>query len=297
MILVVGATGMLGGLIAAQLAGRKMAVRAMCRTRPEVTERLERLTSSGITLCPGDLKDYDSVEAACRGAEAVVSTASATISRTPGDSIETVDLQGQLNLVRAARATGVKHFVFISFAPTPLDSALQTAKRTVELELQKSGITYTILQPTFFAEIWLSPFLGFDYTQGTVTAYGSGETKTSWISIQDVAAFAVGSLHNPKAYGRVLQLGGPASLSLLDVVRIFEQQSGRQFTVTRVPLEALMAKREGAKDSLEHSTMSLLIGCAQGQVVDMTEALSVVPLPLRSVEHYAREALSVQTTG
>ena len=68
---------------------------------------------------------------------AVISTASSTISCQPGDSIETVDLQGQLELVKAAKANGINRFIFVSFRRDPLNpSPLSDAKQAVEHSLQ-----------------------------------------------------------------------------------------------------------------------------------------------------------------
>ena len=124
-----------------------------------------------------------------------------------GDTIRTVDHEGQLSLVDAARAAGVAHFVLISFSGMNVEFPLQTAKREVERHLKESGMTYTILQPTFFMEVWLSPALGFDAAQGTAQVYGSGQHKISWISFQDVAEFAIASLDNPAARNAVIKLG------------------------------------------------------------------------------------------
>jgi uncharacterized protein YbjT (DUF2867 family) len=96
---------------------------------------------------------------------------------------------------------------------------LQNAKRKVENALKESGMTYTILQPTFFMEVWLSPHLGFDHPNGKATIYGSGNNKISWISLRDVAAFAVASLDNEAAKNAEIELGGPDALSPLDVVK------------------------------------------------------------------------------
>ena len=40
--------------------------------------------------------------------------------------------------------------------------ALHKAKRAVEEKVRESGIAYTILRPSCFMEVWLSPMLGFD---------------------------------------------------------------------------------------------------------------------------------------
>src|SRR5262245_66239391 len=76
----------------------------------------------------GYLKDRRSLDAACRGVTAVISTASSTLSRQEGDSIESVDRQGQVNLVDAAEAVGVKHFVLISFPNVDIDFPLQIGR-------------------------------------------------------------------------------------------------------------------------------------------------------------------------
>ena len=86
----------------------------------------------GAELVYGDLKDPASIEAACRGATAVFSTATTTVSRQPGDTIESVDRVGQLGLVDAARAASVSHYTFVSVPPVFSDTELGAAKEAVE---------------------------------------------------------------------------------------------------------------------------------------------------------------------
>jgi uncharacterized protein YbjT (DUF2867 family) len=142
MNLIVGATGMLGGEICRLLAEQGSAVRVLVRgsSNPETVERLRGL---GTEVLRGDLKDRASLEKACRGARVVVSTASSTVSRQEGDSIENVDRQGQLNLIEAAEDAGVEHFILISFPNVDIDFPLQTAKRAVEDRLRRGRMTYT----------------------------------------------------------------------------------------------------------------------------------------------------------
>lgn len=124
---------------------------------------------------------------------------------------------------------GVRHFIFVSFPPVSEDFALQRAKRPVEQKLKESGLAYTVLQPTFFTEIWRSPGVGFDFASAQARIYGSGINKISGISYLDVAAFAVASVENPAARNAIIKLGGPEALSPLEVVKIFEELGGRQF--------------------------------------------------------------------
>jgi NADH dehydrogenase len=294
MNLVVGASGMLGTEICRTLAEEGKQVRALVRGSTGPAKR-DKLKSLGANLAYGDLKDPSTLETACLGTSTVISTASSTFSRQAGDTIESVDSQGQLNLVRAARAAKVHHFIFISFPPAPEDFALQRAKRAVERELAESGlVVYTVLQPTFFTEVWLSPGVGFDVANASARIYGSGQNKISWISYLDVARFAAACVNNSAARNRVIKLGGPEALSPLEVVQIFEEVSGRKFTVTHLPEEALPAQRAAAADSLQEAFTALMLYYAHGDVIGMKPAFGIFPgqtSNLTSVRDYAGRVL------
>lgn len=286
MILVVGATGTLGGEICRLLTQRAQPVRALVRHTSN-PDRVARLKSIGAEQVRGDLKDRRSLDAACRGASAVISTASSTVSRQEGDSIESVDREGQLGLIAAAAAAGVKRFILVSFPSIEVDFPLQSAKRAVEERLRRSGMTYTILRPTFLTEVWLSPALGFDAPNATAQIYGGGQNQISWISFQDVAQFAVAALDNAQARNAVMDLGGPEALSPLDVVRLAEQVTQKRFAVQHVPEEALRAQYAGATDPLQQSFAALMLYYARGDVIEMRATLRAFPgQHLRSVRAF-----------
>lgn len=288
MNLIVGATGLLGGEICRILAERRTAVRALVRETSN-PDRVAQLKSLGVEVVLGDLKDRASLAAACRGATAVISTASSTISRQGGDSIESVDRQGQLNLIEEAEAADVGQFVLISFPGAAIDFPLQAAKRVVEARLRRARLTYTILQPTCFMEVWLSPALGFDPANGAARIYGGGNNRISWISFQDVAQFAVASLGNPHAKNAVIKLGGPDALSPLEAVRLAEQATGKPVAVQHVPEEALRAQLGAATDSLQQSFAGLMLYYAGGDAIEMADTLRAFPVPkLKSVRDHVR---------
>lgn len=290
--LVAGATGMLGVEIARLLGERGSKVRALVRATAN-PERLVDLKKLGAELVEGDLKDAASLDRACHGVRAVISTASATLSRQSGDSIQTVDLDGQMRLVDAARNAGVSQFVFVSFRNNPaIQYPLTRAKRAVEQRLKDSGIDYTILQASYFMEVWLSPALGFEYRNAKARIYGSGRTKISWISFADVAHFAVNVLGKEAARKATLEIGGPEALSPLEVVGIFESESGRKFEVEHVPEEALRAQLAGASNPLEQTFAGLMLQYAAADAIDMRRTLELFPARLTSVRDYARRALS-----
>lgn len=293
MILVVGATGMVGGEVCRRLVERGRSVRALVResTDPAKVAALEAL---GIETVRGDFRDPPSLDRACAGAEAVITTVSSMpFSYEPGvNDIATTDLSGSVALIDAARRAGVGHVVYTSFsANLDLEMPLGNAKRTVERHLRESGLRYTILRPSCFMEVWLSAAVGFDATNGRISICGSGEAPVSYIAIADVAEFAVRSLDAPAAWNATLELGGPEPVSQLRAVGIFETLAGRPFEVSHVSEDALEAQRQAATDPMQRSFATLMRCVARGDAIDMDEVLAAIPVPLTSVRDYAARIL------
>lgn len=64
----------------------------------------------------------------------------------------------------------------------------------------------TVLQPSCFMEVWLSPALGFDPVRGAAMVCGTGQNRVSWISGRDVARFALAALMIYCARGDVVDM-------------------------------------------------------------------------------------------
>jgi uncharacterized protein YbjT (DUF2867 family) len=289
-ILVVGATGLLGRQVARLLCEAKKKVRALVRTTSDSQTR-DWLQTKGVELAYGDLKDADSLRQACANIDTVVSTASATLSRQPGDSIATVDEGGQLALVKVAREAGVRRFVLVSFAPTKVDCALQRAKRKVEAALVDSSMQFTVLQPTDFADVWLSPALGFDPVHGKARILGTGEQPVSWVAMSDVARFAVAAVESEIMTNKTILLGGPDALTPLQVVRIFEEQGAPKVELEFVPESALEAQLAKASDAVEEAFAALMLSTARGIVVNARDSVQLLPGQLTTVRDFAKRVL------
>jgi len=294
MNLVVGATGMVGSEICKRLAAKGKQVRAMVRSTSDQA-KVDNLKKTGVEVVQGDLRDHGSLEAACQGVTAVISTVSAMpFSYHPiENNIQQVDQEGLTDLIDVAKAAGVKHFVYTSFSgQIDLDFPLRNAKRSVEQHLKDSGLVYTILRPSCFTEVWLSPAVGFDAANAKVQLCGDGTNPVGYISYLDVAQFAIESLDNPAAKNATLELGGPESISQLDAVKIFEQASGRKFEVQHVPEEALKSQQDAATDPMQQSFSGLMRCVAQGDPIEMKKTLKAFPMKLTSVREYAGSLFS-----
>jgi NADH dehydrogenase len=142
-------------------------------------------------------------------------------------------------------------------------------------------MTYTILRPSFFIEVWLSPALGFDVEHATARIFGTGDQRMRWISFADVARFAVACIDHPAARNAVFELGGEA-VSPNDLVRAVERRTGRAMSVERIPAEALRAQRAQATDPMEHTFATFMLGYAQGDDMDVGSA-EMLDVSIRSV--------------
>ncbi len=292
MNLVVGATGLVGGDICRRLVAEGRPVRALVRPTSDPA-KVEALKNRGIEIVEGNVCDPASLEAACRGVSAVISTASSMpFSYQPGENdIQSVDLEGTICLVDAAQAAGAQQFIYISFTMDN-EFPLRNAKRAVEQRLKDSGLPYTILRPSYFMEVWLNPAVGFDAANATAKIYGSGQNPLSLISFPDVAKFAVASLDNPAARNATIEIGGPEALSQLQMVQIFEELGGQPFEIEYVPEAALADQQATATDPMQQSFAGLMQKYARGDAVDMRQTLNTFPMQLTSVREYAQNVLS-----
>ena len=289
MILVVGATGLVGNEVCQTLRRRGEPVRALVRATSS-RDKVETLKSCDVELCVGDLKDPESIAAACRGVDGVISTASSTLSRQSGDSIQSVDAAGQLNLVRAAKDANVNRFLFVSFRRTPgISSPLANAKEQVENAVK--DLNFTIIQASWFMEVWLSLALGFDYAKAEARIYGPGTSPISWVSYRDVAEICAVALRHPAAERKTIEFGGPEALSPLEVIARFERIGGTPFRLEHVSEQTLLAQFEGATEPLQKSFAALMLGYLHGDGMNMAWVVNTFGIKLSNVDEYARSVL------
>jgi uncharacterized protein YbjT (DUF2867 family) len=288
MILVAGATGLLGSEIVRRLTARGEKVRAMVRTT-SAPEKVERLAKAGAEIVRADLKDPRTLLAACNGVNAVISTVTTILTSQPGDSFEATDGEGTKSLIDAAKKSGVGKFVFVSFDTTKsVDIPLSKAKKDAEDHLKKSGLDYTILHSSFFFEIWLSPMLFADPAAGTAKVYGRGTDKLRYVAVADVAEFAVQSLSRPAARNATIPVGGPEEISQRDAVRIFEEAYGKKFDVIEVPEEALEAQWSSAPNAWDRTFAGLMLGLARGFDAGVQPPFEKFPMQMTSPREYVQ---------
>lgn len=288
MILIVGATGKLGGSVARLLLNAGEHVRAMTRT-PEKAETLKKL---GAEVVAGDLREPGTLAKACSGVTKLLAASHSFVGRG-NDSPQVVDDRGNRNLIDAAKAAGVEHFVFTSVLGAHPDHPVDffRIKYKSEVYLQNSGLSYTILRPAAFMDTWAEMVGKPIVEQGKATIFGHGKNPVNFVAVDDVARFAQMALENTRARDQVIEIGGPENLTIEQVIEVFERVAGRQAKRSYVPLPMMRVMKVLMRPLNPGLSRQITAGInmdTTDQTFDITEALKRYPMPLTRLEDFVR---------
>jgi uncharacterized protein YbjT (DUF2867 family) len=294
MILIVGASGALGSIVARRLLEKEKAVRGMSRM-PQ--EKLAGLKEMGAEVFQGDLRDPASLRRACDGALKVVAAAHSIFGRGDERS-ELVDDKGHRDLIDAASEAGVQQFVYVSVIGASPDHPSQFAryKYDVEQYLKASGLPYTIIRASCFMSFHVHTLIGQPILEtGKVRLFGKGESLRNFVDEGDVADCVLIALEDPDLHGETIEIGGPDNLATVDVVEVYEQLSGREVKVRHVPqgvLRVMSPLLHPFHPGLSQVMALSLDEDVRGSCFDAAPLLERFPLKLASVEEYARARVS-----
>lgn len=290
MILVVGGTGTLGRQVVRRLLANGHSVRVLTRQ----PERGALLAASGAEVVTGDLRDPASLRAATQGVRAVVSS-SHSIAGAWRSSSARVDDAGQRSLIAAAVEADIDHFVFISGhgASTTHPIDFWRTKARIEAHLKSSGLHFTILRPGAFLDFHAFELVGKAVMSGRrVVLFGPGQSPRNFIAADDVAVVVVRALEDVTLRGETITMGGPENLSMLEVVRVFENVAGKPARVTHLPLpvvRALIKVATPLHSGVRRILQLALLAETTDNTFDPAPFLSRFPMHLTRLEEWARE--------
>lgn len=289
MILIIGATGNLGGAVARNLLSEGKSVRAMTRT-PEKAEALKVL---GAEIVTGDVRDRQSLTRACQGIEKIFA-ASHSFEGKGNNSPQIVDGQGNRNLIDAAKAAGVRHMVFTSALGARSDHPVDffRIKCQTEQYLKDSGLSYTILRPAAFMESWVEMIAQPILSTGKATIFGTGKNPVNYVAVADVARFAQIGLETPAAKNQVIEIGGPADFSTEQIIEMIEQATGKTAKRSYTPLGMMKVMKVFTRPFNPVLSRMITAGinfATTDQTFNMAETLKKYPAPLTRLEDFVRE--------
>jgi NAD(P)H dehydrogenase (quinone) len=258
LICVTGATGQLGGRVAARLAAAGAAQRLVVRDAARAPQL------AGAVTAVAEYGDRDAVRRALDGAATVLMVSAS-------ESPDRVDRHR--SFVDAAVAAGVDHLVYTSFVGAAPDATFTLARDhwATEEHIRASGLTHTFLRDNLYAD-FLTFLVGDD---GVIRGPG-GAGRAAVIAQDDIADAAVAVLLAPAAHaGRTWDLTGPQALSFSEMAATITAVTGRQVRFHDETIEQAYASRAsyGAPDWQVDAWVSTYTAVATGELAQVSPAV------------------------
>src|SRR4051812_47759422 len=269
VLLLTGATGLVGHAVVRRLVARGTPVRCLVRDPRRLGPQRVR-----VQLAIGDLADPSSWRNALRGVDTVVHLAGGARDQ-PRATVEELNGLAAWRLLRAAERVGARHFVWI----TPLSATphhpmrMQRAKALAAAAVAEAEIaTTTLAHSLIYAPgdrrlRWLER-LGY---LPAVPLVGRGIARTQPLWAQDAADCVLATLDRGPAGHARYELAGPETLTQREVVRLVLAAAGRRRRTLPIPLAGLRAALN-AEETLAGPTSLVTWDEAQLLAVEMLSA-------------------------
>jgi uncharacterized protein YbjT (DUF2867 family) len=289
MLLLTGATGLVGSALLRRLVAEGTQVRCLVRDPRRLGAQRVR-----VQIALGDLADPPSFRNALRGVQTVVHLA-ASIRDQPRSSIEELNGIATWRMVQAAQRAGVEHFVFFSVlgASTHHRARLHRAKALAEQAVTEASLRTTVFAPSIVyapGDRWLT-LLERMALLPAMPVSGRGRASYEPIWAEDVAGCVIAALRMAGGeHHRRYELAGPEVLSHNDIVRTVLRSLHRNRPLVHVPtpivsrtlrlLEAAMGPSAFATwDEAELMEVPMLSARGSADAV----SLGVTPAPMQAV--------------
>ena len=289
-VLVAGATGQLGRVITHKLLDSGVSVRALARNADKLAEFAPRAEIAAV-----DMRNVPKLTEACRGIDQIIATANNNMGK--GETSPTkIDLGAYQNLCAAARNTGVRRLIYVSYRGVTQDTVVDIfrVKWYIEDAIRRSGVPWVMLRPTAFMDIWIDQIVGKGIREkGVATIFGDGSTVANYIAVEDVAEFAVQILARPDIVNEAIDIGGPSNVTQSDIAGIVERRFTSGGKRRRVPVAVMRLLAPIVKPFNEVAARMMTLGLYSATEAkpfpgwrEAAERFGVAP---RSVESYVEQ--------
>jgi NADH dehydrogenase len=241
VILVAGGSGRLGRLVANRLVGEGRSVRVLTRNPSAARNPVDSGLNPAVELMAGDVRDPDSLAQAMSGVRTIISAVHGLVG-SGGVTPATVDRDGNRNLVDVAAAGSAEVILMSTIGAAPdHQMELFRMKWAAEEHLRGSGLAWTIVRSSAFAETWIELLRQTAGTSGRPRVFGNGNNPINFVCVQDVADAVVRATLDPALRGHVIEVGGPGNLTLNQLARLVQVSTGASKPLRHVPRPALRA--------------------------------------------------------
>jgi len=235
VILVAGGSGRLGTLVVKDLAATGHRVRVLSRWPARLTD----LGATGVEVASGDVRDPESLTEPMNGVRTVVSAVHG-FDGSGGVTPASVDRDGNRHLVAAAARAGAD-VVLVSVVGAAAQHRMELfrMKWSAEQALMSSGVPWTVVRSSAFAETWVDILVQTAGRSGRPVVLGRGQNPVNFVAVQDVAGAVVRAVDDTSLRGTVLEVGGPENLTHSDLAERVQRARGWTGRPRHVPRPAL----------------------------------------------------------
>jgi uncharacterized protein YbjT (DUF2867 family) len=220
MILVIGASGNVGGTVLQKVLESGNPVAAMYRSQKDARE-----VPGGAKPVIADFAEKDSLRRAFKDIDSMF----LVCSPIP----QLVELES--NAIEVAKQAGVRNVVVNSSAGAGRwDKSFPKWHAEVEHVLEASGLGYSIVRPNSFMQNIPAFFAGTIQSQDAF--YSSmGNSRVSLVDVQDIADVAA-ALLSGKPENKIYELNGPEALTYYEVAERISRIAGREIRYVDIPM-------------------------------------------------------------
>jgi uncharacterized protein YbjT (DUF2867 family) len=136
--------------------------------------------------------------------------------------------------VEAAQAAGVRRIVLLSGRNEP-------GARAAELIVEQSGLEWTFLTASFFAQNFSEVSFVLDGVLAGVFAFPAGDVLEPFVDADDIAEIAVDALTSDRHIGHRYELTGPRLMSFADAVEEVAAATGRRIDYVPITVDEMSA--------------------------------------------------------
>jgi uncharacterized protein YbjT (DUF2867 family) len=286
-VLVAGASGFVGRKLCTALEASGQSVRAM-------TRRPGTYSGAGAPVF-GDVHEAGTLQEAMQGCRA----AYYLVHSLDSPDFARLDAAAARAFGEAAAEAGVQQIVYLGGLGSDTDelSAHLSSRREVEGLLGAAGVPVTVLRAGIIVG---SGGISWEITRQLVEHLPAMvtprwvRTRTQPIALDDVVRYLVGVLGEPRALGRVFEVGGPEVLEYVTMLRRVARILGRPLVIVPVPLlsPGLSARWLGLVTNVDRQAGRSLIDSMTNEVVVRDDGIrSVVPFEPMGYDDAVRQAL------
>ena len=239
-VLVVGATGYVGGRLVPRLAARGYTVRAMGRSIEKLNCR-PWAHYANVETVAGDVRDKASIARAMHGCGSAFYLVHSMIANKK--QYAGADREGALNTAAAAAACGLERIIYLGGLGEKENRHLSPHLRSrheVETILTAGPVPATVLRAAMILGSGSASFEMLRYLVDrlpVMTPPRWVRTPCQPIAIDDVLNYLVGCLENDATIGETFDIGGPDIVTYLDLIRTYAEAAGlRRRLVIPVPV-------------------------------------------------------------